>query len=69
MSDLRTSTATHLRKRAAAYRNLARDAMSAAMARELSAMADDYEHDAVRLDLARRRAALVKAAIRRARFR
>ncbi len=54
MIDFRTSTATHLRKRAAVYRSQARDAASSAMARVLSAMAREYEEDAGRLERRRR---------------
>lgn len=47
--DSRVSTATHLQRRAASYRALARRTVSIGMARELYLMADDYEADAGRL--------------------
>ncbi len=46
MLDSRVSTAAFLRRRAAAYRALARRAKTDAMARELRRMADEYETDA-----------------------
>jgi hypothetical protein len=49
MTDIRTSTALHLRERAAYYRSLARQAHSNGLAQELIRMADDYEADARRL--------------------
>jgi len=55
MIDFRSSTATHLRKRAAEYRIQARDALSKGLARELSALAKEYEDDAGRLERQRAR--------------
>ncbi len=49
MTDIRTSTAMHLRERAAFYRSLAQNANSNGLAEELTRMADDYEADARRL--------------------
>jgi hypothetical protein len=49
MTDIRTSTATHLRERAAYYRSLAEKSDSIGLAGELTRMADDYEADARRL--------------------
>lgn len=49
MTDIRTSTALHLRERAAYYRSLAQQAHSNGLAQELIRMADDYEADARRL--------------------
>jgi hypothetical protein len=49
MIDVRTSTATHLRERAANYRALAQNALSSGLAQELTRMADEYEADARRL--------------------
>ena len=49
MTDIRTSTASHLRERAAYYRSLAQKTRSNGLAEELTRMADDYEADARRL--------------------
>lgn len=49
MTDIRTSTAMHLRERAAYYRSLAQKAHSDGLAEELTRMADEYEADARRL--------------------
>jgi hypothetical protein len=49
MTDVRTSTATHLRERAAYYRSLAQKSLSNGLAEELTRMADEYEADARRL--------------------
>ncbi len=49
MTDVRTSTATYLRERAAHYRSLAENADSSGLAGELTRMADEYEADARRL--------------------
>jgi len=59
MTDFRSSTATQLRKRAAEYRDQARDTGSTGLARELSALAQEYEEDAGRLE--RQRARFAKA--------
>jgi len=49
MIDSQTSTAIHLRERAAYYRSLARQAMSDGIGREFYSMAEEYEEDAERL--------------------
>ena len=49
MFDSRVTTAAFLRRRAAAYRALARRAKFDAMADELRRMADEYEIDAGRI--------------------
>jgi hypothetical protein len=49
MINSETSTAIHLRERAAYYRSLARQAMSDGIAREFYSMAEEYEEDAERL--------------------
>ncbi|HTZ21371.1 MAG TPA: hypothetical protein VMC06_10865 [Opitutaceae bacterium] len=49
MSESQISTATHLRERAAYYRDLARRAESDGIAREFYAMAEEYEEDAGRI--------------------
>jgi len=49
MNDAPISTATHLRERAAYYRDLARRAESDGIAREFYAMAEEYEEDAGRI--------------------
>jgi len=59
MTDFRSSTATQLRKRAAEYRDQARDTGFTGLARELSALAREYEEDAGRLE--RQRASVAKA--------
>ncbi len=50
MTDLMMLTALRLRQRAARCRALAATASSDGIADELSALADDYEDDALRLE-------------------
>ncbi len=49
MTQSQISTATHLWERAAYYRSLARSAESDGIAREFTAMAEEYEEDAGRI--------------------
>ena len=61
MTESQSSTAAHLRERAAYYRSLARRAESDGIAREFYAMAEEYEEDAGRITAAmatRRRPAI-----------
>ncbi len=51
MTDTRMTTAVFLRERAAECRAAARNATSIGIARELRALAEDYERDARRIAL------------------
>ncbi len=49
MNEAQISTAAHLRERAQYYRSLAEQAESDGIARQFTAMADEYEEDAGRI--------------------
>lgn len=55
MNDASASMALHLRERATQCREMARIAISPAIAKELQSIAEEYEEDAVRLESTPRR--------------